>query len=171
MPRRRRLLTGKRVSFALAAASGTMLLGTVIATHTVSAINPFYRFAEAAGWREPVYAPPEPTQGVPIAYAPIGWGPDVLAPAPSAPLPPEPALDGYDDRALLAELEAPPLPPEELFEPAPMPAVIRADRPLPVEAVPAEQPAPAVLVQVVTEPAVAAPSPPPLEAPGAAIPD
>lgn len=157
MPRRRKAFTAKRLAVALGAASGSMLVGSLIATHTVSAINPFYRYAIPAGWREPVLAPPEPSQPPPITYTPIGWGPDVLAGPPSAELPPEPELDAYDDTALLAEIgDPPPLPLEAEPEPTRTPAVIRIDAP-----------APPTVIQVETEPVAAAPAPPELTQPTA----
>ncbi|PAX07679.1 hypothetical protein CKY28_08525 [Sphingomonas lenta] len=135
------MLTGKRLAAALGAASGSMMLGSLIATHTVSAINPFYRFAAPAGWREPAYAPPEPTRPAPPTFTPIGWGPDVIAEPPRAEPPPAPEPDAFDDSELLAELEGP-LPPFEA-EPTPMPAVMRIESPRTTvlsEPEPAEQP-------------------------------
>lgn len=150
-------------------AAGCVLLGTLLATDTLGAIDPRYRFA--AGWREA-----RPIGGTPFGtastQAAAGVYSEILPWERWAPPPPEPRF-AFDNPALLgAETDPPPVMRRARAEPdfeaetpwyrEPPEPIEVARSPEPVAAAPivAERPAESTRTTVV----VAAPDPPRTEA-------
>lgn len=145
MASRRPALTPKRLVLALGATSASVLIGALIASETVSAMDPFYRTVPSPRWREPAAPPFTSTQAPAVTYAPIGWSADPF-PEPS-PEPPRP--DPYDD-ALLLDGPASYAPLLTSVDANPEPPPVDTPDPLTPERTDAETPAPATIAEEVT---------------------
>lgn len=142
--RRRKQLTPKRLTAALGVLTASLVLGWLLASTTVSAIDPFYRHAFPSSWREPPPPIVETTAAPPIAYSPIGWNEAAFPfPPPAAAAPPTTA-DPYDDTALLADARDPGLDPSGNAEKATPP-----DQPATL----IDPPAPAIALEIGPPPA------------------
>lgn len=120
--RQRRNSTARHWTLALLATAASLGGGALIGSDTVSAMDPFYRYAAPERWRAPPLPGPGPAEAPPpIAYAPVR--------APGFALPP---VESYDDPALRLE-------PDTYREPAWTPPPLDFDTPEPDGSAPAER--------------------------------